>query len=386
MKTSRAIGRAMAVAAVALASVLAGHAAYRGHANDADINALLTSYPTLSGTAVDSCATCHRKGNVPDAERLGATRRENYCDFCHVVYVRNKGDIKETLNPFGADYLVAGRSAAAIKAIALKDSDGDGFSNETEMVNGTRPGDPETNPSLPIAPHRVLSLAEMGKLTPAVSEILLVNTATSPAGDSYNSYRGYRLYVLLQAIGVSDAADSIDFISLDGFERTHTLDELRRLWPQGHPVLGLGKAELGSCGFTDYNVKGLDGTKPLPGAGILLTFEENGSRIAGATMDPKTGRIVGTGPLRLLVPQFHVSPPDLSPSADKSCVDKVAPEYRYHEDYDHNGGKSAFSIVAVRVNPLPKGTRDVEWEKASGQNVSREEIVVFGALDNPVVR
>jgi hypothetical protein len=379
-RTSPGIARVVGVTAVAMASLLAGHAAYRGHANDADINALLAPYPALKGTAIDSCATCHRKGHVPDADRPGASRRENHCEFCHVVYVRNKGAVRDTLNLFGAAYLAAGRNAAAVKAMAQRDADGDGVSNEVEMMKGTNPGDPETNPSLPIAPRRGLSLADMGKLVPAVSEVLLLNTATNPGGDSYNSYRGFRLNELLQAVGVSDAADSIDFISLDGFERTHTLDELKRVWPQGAPVLGLGKAELGSCGFTTYSVKGLDGAKPLPSAGILLAFEENGSRIASAAMDPKTGRIVGTGPLRLVVPQFHVSPPDLFPSADKSCVDKVAPEYRYHEDYDHNGGKSAFSIVAVRVNPLPKGTRDVEWEKLADQNISREEIVFFGAL------
>ena len=121
----------------------------------------------------------------------------------------------------------------------------------------------------------------------------------------------------------------------------------------------MGKAELGSCGWVSYNAKGLDPAKPLPDASILLVFEEHGSKIAPATIDPKTGRIAGTGPLRLVVPQFHISPPDLSPTADKSCLYKVAPEYHANDKYDRNGGRSNFSIVAVRVNPLPNGTRDV---------------------------
>jgi hypothetical protein len=41
---------------------------------------------------------------------------------------------------------------------------------------------------------------------------------------------------LLQKIGISADADSVDFLSLDGFEGTFTMDELRREWPQGAPV------------------------------------------------------------------------------------------------------------------------------------------------------
>ena len=143
---------------------------------------------------------------------------------------------------------------------------------------------------------------------------------------------------------------------------------------------GLGKAELGNCGWTRYNVKGLDPTRPLPDASILLAFEEDGTKIASATMDPKTGRIVGSGPLRLVVPQFHVSPPDLSPTADKACLDKVDPKYHFNDNYDHNGGKSAFSIVAVRINPLPEGTRDFDWQKVAGEYIVGEQVVFFGAL------
>jgi hypothetical protein len=363
-----------------MSPLLVAHAAYRGHATDTDYNALLAYDASLRGTAADSCVTCHRAGNVPDPEKPGAIRLENHCEYCHVVYVYGKGDVRQTLNRFGIDYLAAGRGVEAIKAVAAKDSDGDGVTNQAELTMGTNPGDPTSNPSLPIAPFRVLSSPEMAKLAPIATDVLLVNTAVSPSGDSYDSYRGYRLYELLQAVGISEAAESIDFISLDGFERTHTLDELERTWPQGAPVLGLGKAELGSCGWTRYNVKGLDPTRPLPDASILLAFEENGAKIASATIDPKTGRIVGSGPLRLVVPQFHVSPPDLSPTADKSCLPKVDPKYHYSGNYDHNGGKSAFSIVAVRINPLPKGTRDLAWQKVAGEYIAGEKVVFFGAL------
>ena len=363
-----------------MAPMLVAHAAFRGHATDTDYNALLSSDPSLKGTAVDSCSTCHRVGSVPDPEKPGAMRHENYCEYCHSVYTYGKGDIRLTLNPFGVDYLAAGRGVGAIKAIAARDSDGDGAPNGAELAKSTNPGDPASNPSARIAPSRVVSLADMEKLAASVTQVMLMNTPVNLSGDSYDSYRGYRVGELLSGVGISEEAESVDFISLDGFERTLTMDEVRGTWPQGAPVLGLGKADLGSCGWTQYNVKGLDPTRPLPDAGILLAFEEDGARIASATIDAKTGRIVGTGPLRLVAPQFHASPPDMLPTADKACLDSVDPKYHYHESYDHNGGKSAFSIVAVRINPLPAGTRDFDWQKAAGDSIAKEQIVFFGAL------
>ena len=100
------------------------------------------------------------------------------------------------------------------------------------------------------------------------------------------------------------------------------------------------------------------------------------------TCHSETGKIKGTGPLRLVVPQYHMSPPDLPQYAEKSCQDKAAPEHRFNAAYDHNGGRSSFSIIAIRVNPLPKGTRDFEWEKVRDQFIAGEKLAIFGALKN----
>jgi hypothetical protein len=367
--------------ALAAAVLIAtARSAYKGHADDSDVNALLAAYPVLKGSAIDSCATCHRAGEVPDIERPGKKRRENHCDHCHVMHVNQKHDVKETLNRYGADYLAAGRGANAVKALAGKDSDGDGFSNEAEFLKGTNPGSPESNPAARIAPNRTYTATEIRKMSPIVNATVFVNTSKSKSGDSYNDYRGNNVYELLQAVGISDAADSVDFISLDGYERTQTIDELKKLWPQGRPVMGLSKEALGPCGWINYNVPGLDAGKTLSAVNILLVFEENGKKLENARIDPETGRINGAGPLRLIVPQSQISPPDMGQYADASCQSKVAEPYRFHEAYDHNGGKSSFAIIAVRVNPLPKGTRDFEWEKLREQFVAGEKLVFFGAL------
>ena len=367
---------------VLLVLVGAAWSAYKGHANDSDVNAILGAYPDLKNTAVDACATCHKSGEVSDAGERRGVRDENHCGYCHAVYVKDKRDIRETLNRYGADYRAAGRGLEAVKTLAQNDSDQDGFSNEVEFFKGTNPGDLTSNPSARIAPYRIYTSAEIGRLVPAISQTVFLNTSHNKAGDFYNTYRGYRVYKMLQAAGISDGATSVDFISLDGFVGTFTIDELKRSWPQGTPVMGLSKKDIGPCGWVNYNVPGLDSKKALPNASIVLAFEENGKKIEAARMDPESGKISGTGPLRLVVPQARVSPPDVPMYAEKSCQEAAAPENRFNDNYDHNGGRSSFSIVAIKVKPLSEGTRDFEWEKVRDQFVAGEKVVIFGSLES----
>jgi hypothetical protein len=352
--------------------------AYRGHANDQDVNAVLAVYPALKGTSVDSCATCHVHGDVKDA--AGAVRSENHCDYCHAVFVRDKRNPKETLSRYGRDYLAAGRSEPAVRALAGKDSDGDGFSNEREFKAGTDPGDPSSNPSIPPAPSRSYSVTDLKRLAPVLDTTVLLNTTKSRSGDSYSDYRGTSLWEVLVAVGVAGTATSVDLLSADGYEHTFTFDELRKSWPQAPPVMGLGRQELGPCGWVSYGSRRLEAGKALPRVPVMLAFEENGEALEKARLDAATGRLAGKGPLRVIVPQFRISPPDLPQTADASCAAKVAPELRFHEDYEHNGGASSYAIVAVRVKPLPKGTRDVDWLSTAMRILDSEQIVFFGAL------
>lgn len=73
---------------------------------------LVNQYPSLAGTKLDSCQTCHVA--VPD------------------------------LNPYGGMYKDRGHS---FQAIELLDSDEDGWSNLDEILAGTWPGDKNDFPS-----------------------------------------------------------------------------------------------------------------------------------------------------------------------------------------------------------------------------------------------
>ncbi len=380
MITARRTVRLLILAAVVAATMTPAYSAYKGHADDRDIEAVLASYPALKGTPVDSCATCHLSGRVTDPMKAGGVRSENHCDYCHAVFVRDKRDVRETLNRYGADYLAAGRGAPAVSALAAKDSDGDGFSNEVEFKGGTDPGDGASNPAVPPAPSRMYTALALRSLSPVVDQAILLNSTKSRSGDAYNDYRGNTLWEILQAVGVLGTAESVDLLSADGYERTFTIEELKRAWPQGSPVMGLGRQELGDCGWVSYNARALDPAKPLPGARVMLAYEENGRLLAPASIDTATGRIVGAGPLRAVTPQFQISPPDLPQHADPSCAARVTPGERFHEDYDHNAGRSPFAIVAIRIKPLPPGTRDIDWQSAATRHLGSGEIVFFGAL------
>ncbi|NLV30677.1 MAG: hypothetical protein GXY47_05920 [Acidobacteria bacterium] len=370
--------RWLAAASLGLGLLLVtGYAAYKGHADDRDVEAVLAAYPQLKGGASDSCAPCHRSGRV---EEGSGSRVENHCGYCHAVHVRGGRPAVATLTRFGAEYLAAGRGVAALRKIAGGDADGDGVSNEAELLAGTLPGEASSRPGAALAPHRVYSGRELRALSPVVGHTVFLNTSHNRQGDFYNQYRGNSVYALLEAIGLAPGAESVDFISVDGFEGTFTLEELRREWAQARPVPGLDKKALGACGWVNYNAAGLDPGRALPSMKVMLAFEENGRKIEPAHLDPASGRIVGTGPLRLVVPQFVPSPPDLPKNAGAECQKSVAPEYAFNEEYDHNGGRSSFSIIAVRVRPLPEGTRDFEWEKERDALLAGEKIVFFGAL------
>jgi hypothetical protein len=105
---------------------------------------LLIRQPTVSADSVDIAAVEARYPNM-------AGSRIDTCDLCHTSSIPN-------LNPYGAVYKSAGRSAAALAAIDGNDTDGDGFTNGTEFVARTFPGDANNHPSADNAVSLTISL------------------------------------------------------------------------------------------------------------------------------------------------------------------------------------------------------------------------------------
>ena len=206
MRSARAaIVTCILITAAVAAVVVRVDGAYKGHADDRDVSALLDTYPALKGGPADSCATCHQSGTVTPP--TGGSRHENHCDYCHSVHVRGGGDVKLTLNAFGSAYLAAGRGAAAIRSLAQADADGDGATNEVELLKGSDPGDKASHPGVPAAPARTYAAASIRTMSPVVDQPVFLNTTKSRQGDAYNLYRGNRLWDVLQKVGLAPGAE-----------------------------------------------------------------------------------------------------------------------------------------------------------------------------------
>jgi hypothetical protein len=368
-----------AAAAMAFA-VTAGISAYKTH-TEKDSGLFFSAYPHLAGTKLDGCETCHsRISGLPPGAVKGKNVVLSSCDSCHRItdYGRKTGD---TLTAFGRQYLKAGRNAAAFEAIAALDSDGDGAGNEAELKAGTNPGDPASAPDKKPAPHVTLSLNELTqKGIPSHVQAIFVNVTKSKDGDSYSDLRGFRLIDVLKAAGLTKEAMSVDVISLDGYMTTFSIEQLRRTYPQAAPALGLDAKTLGECGWVRYGARNLKEGITLPDADILLTYEADGKLYPPASITGE-GRLTGSGPFRVVSPQMK-SPgiPDLSIRAEAACVEKLPGIFHYNKDYEKNSDYCVKAAVAIRVNPMPAGTMDIDWPQQAARAIAEKNIVIFGAL------
>ena len=341
------------------------------------------TYPQLLGTRLDGCDVCHiRVTALPHGQESGTPVLLSDCDSCHRLtdYGRKPAN---TLTAYGADYLKHGRNAAALAAIEKLDSDGDGIPNGVELANLTNPGDPRSLPELKLASSVVISHDELLKRgVNVVEQTIFTNTAKSPRGDSYNDVRGFPLIEVLEAAGVSEDAVSVDILAIDGYSATFSIEQLRRKYPQGPPVFGLGAETLGECGWVRYESKNLKEGVPLPDAWILLSFEENGRLHEPASIG-SDGRLNGAGPFRISVPQLKGHGiPDLPIRASEACAQKVPEIHRYNRDYEKNGDYNVMAVVAIRVNPLPPGEIDIHWPRYAEKAIEEKSVVVFGRIRN----
>ena len=245
----------------------------------------------------------------------------------------------------------------------------------------TLPGDPDAHPDLAIAPQRTLTLDQLKKRLPVYTTPQFMNVSKSPDGDRYDDLTGFLLMDVLIAAGVADFAESVDVIGIDGYAKTFTIAQLKQMYEQAAPVFGLGKSDLGECGWVQYNAARLVAGEPLPLAGVMLTFAMNGQDYEPAHMDPQSGKLRGSGPFRSAAPQMlHPGAPDQSSRADAACIAAVPEKYHYHKNNEKNSDYCVKAVAALRVNPLPKGTRDPQWQPHAMNLIRDKSILVYGAL------
>lgn len=353
------------------------------HMGEKDSAEFLKVYPDKKNTKLDSCALCHAGGQYKNSSN--ATTSMGSCQWCHYKYgYDGKGSIKETLNPYGNDYLLNGRSAESVSVIASKDSDSDGYSNKTEIEAARFPGNKEDDPIKKIAPLRVYTRSQLESL-PQHTQFLLMNASKSE--DFYAEYKGVTLETLLKDAGILKGATGIRIYSPDGWSQYHPLHADPD--PSLYHVFGdypaalyqydsqADKANGGWCNYSSPLCKNFGNKNPINipgGLKLLLAYKRDGKTLDQGVLT-QSNKLDGEGPYRVIVPQKTSSPPDQGSIAALQNV-----IWPYKTGWDHNAGSSTRTATIIKVEPLPEGTTDVDLMEEGWEYVDQAKIIIYGAI------
>jgi hypothetical protein len=363
-----------------LFAALSVFAAYH-HQGERDSANFLKAYRGKAGGKLDQCALCHNGGRL---EKSGVKVILGSCQWCHYKYGYDmKGPLAETLNPYGRDYLKHGRDAAAVRAVAHLDSDGDHFNNGMEIEADRFPGNAMDDPEKTSAPFRVYDRAQLEAL-PQHSQFLLQNASKSR--DEYAEFSGVTMETLLADARVLASATGITVFAPDGWSQYHPLRPLDD--PAMYPVFGsypgaeyyFSPKAAAWCAYDAPSCSGRKPGEPIPvpgGLRMLLALKREGKPLLPAVLT-KENKLDGEGPYRVIVPQKVPSPPDQSSKAPDQDV-----LWPYRADWDHNAGASTRSVTIIRVEPLPPGTTDIDTAEMGWTYIDEAKIVVYGAIAPP---
>ncbi len=365
------------------------HAAYH-HEGEADSPKFVSVYPAAAGTKLDSCALCHSGGEYERSPGEWVT--VGSCQWCHLTYgYDGSGDLDETMNPYGAAYGAAGRSAGALTSIEGRDSDGDGYTNRQEINAMSYPGDPTDDPTKIPAPSVTYTLRELEAL-PSHRQFLLMNTSRS--GDWYAEYQGVPMLDLLRDAGMNEeTTKAITVFAPDGYFYTYELKPggeyyfIDGSYPQSQYYYDF-QADKANGGWCDYSAPSCtgrnDGDRITVAGGLqfILAYKRDGTYLEPGYLDEENRIPLNCeGPFRPIPPQMVPCPPDQSATADNQDV-----IWPFDEGLDHNAGFSTRTAVAIRIEPLPEGTSDFNWYERGWDYVDAKSIIIYGNLASGSIR
>jgi hypothetical protein len=376
----------MAASALVCFFAGSGYSAYK-HQGEIDSANFLSVYTEKAGTKLDSCNLCHSGGSVTSG---GKTTTYGSCQWCH--YKTEYGatstpeNLEATLNLYGLNYLLSGRSEAAVRAIASLDSDGDGYINADEIAATRYPGDAADDPTKVPAPYRVFTREQLLQM-PQHSQFLLMNASKSD--DVYAQYGGVTLENLLDNLLLGSATSTVVYAP-DGFSQSHPLypDAAAGLYHVfgDYPaaayyydsVADMAKNSAGWCRYDAPSAAGRNNGDPIvntEGLKLLLAITRDGTYLTTGVLNEQN-KLDGEGPFRVVPPQKLPGPPDQrSTAANQSVI------WPYDVNADHNAGYSSRSTTIIKVEPLPEGTTDINLLEAGWPYVDEAKIVVYGAID-----
>jgi hypothetical protein len=361
-------------------------AAYSSHQNDQDINNFLAVYPFARSTKLDDCSLCHPGGSITIGNK---TTTYGSCDYCHIAYGLQAPHGQIPLNGYAQAYKDAGRSPDALRNIEGVDSDGDSYSNLTEIRAISFPGSNQDHPGLVAAPAVVMNFERILRL-PDYGEFVLYNASKST--DFYATYRGVKMSDLLKHIRLLPGATRVTVFAPDGFSKTFPIDaadpqtnpaaiqyDVIGPYPHGYYYGGLDFVQYEYDPAYPYD----NGYRIPDNLHMLLGYMREGDLLTKGKLipDPQNStRLVldGEGPYRLIVPQ------KIAGSPDRPCLTPPLPAvgdgFDCDQNKDHNAGFSVRSVSAIRVEPLPSGTTDFNWIEGGWNLVDKGRLVIYGAI------
>jgi hypothetical protein len=390
------------IVAMLIIALSIGTTAFTAYNHQGDIDSVnfRTVYPDKAGTKLDTCTLCHSGGSYTTGTPPNQTTTTlGSCQWCHYKYGYHEphGNILETLNTYGRDYLANGRNAEAIRTIGEPtfDSDGDGYSNAAEIAATRYPGDKNDDPTKVPAPYQVYTREELEQM-PQHTQFQLMNVTKSKGGDSYVQYSGVVMEELLNRTGMLSNATAIIVYSPDGFSYTHPLLPPVSQDPMHLQYFVVGPYPKGTYyysteadvklntayGWCDYSapscagrIQSKDGV-PIPDElRMLLGIKRDGNYLTPGVLD-SSNKLNGEGPFRVIPPQVIPGPPDQSSTSKIQSV-----IWPYNETNDHNAGASTRSTTIIKVVPLPVGTTDIDLTEAGWPFIDEGKILVYGAVD-----
>jgi len=349
------------------------------HMNENDSDQFTDVYSSKEHTKLDSCALCHSGGQYE--KKPGVYITMGSCQWCHYKFGYNgSGNIEDTLNSYGNDYKINGRDANAVRKIDTLDSDGDGFSNNEEILLLRYPGDENDHPNKVVAPFRVYSKADLNRL-PQRTQFMLMNTHRS--GDFYAEYSGVSLEELLADAGMLETATGITVYAPDGWSTYHPLEPVED--PSLYHIQGIYPEAIfyhdPSADWCDYSAplcSAFENGSRIPVTGglkSLLAIIRDGVPLTPGRLN-SDNQLDGSGPYRIVVPQKVHCAPDQSAKSDNQDV-----VWPFNNDWDHNAGFCTRSVTIIKVEPLPEGTTDIDFMEAGWNFIDDEKIIIYGAIE-----
>ena len=112
----------------------------------------------------------------------------------------------------------------------------------------------------------------------------------------------------------------------------------------------------------------------------ILAYERDGQSLESSYLDPVTGKILGEGPFRNVIPpgsdNDDFNTPDRGKNQDNTgCTLR---EWDFDGDKDHNAGSMVKGTMIIRINPMPTSCEEFDIINGGWAFIDETAILIYG--------